>query len=121
MKKIAVFLAVVAFLVLPLFPALALDKLAYDCQSDPCSLNDFAMQIKQIITFSLEIVAYLSGFSIMVAGFYMIFEGANPGSVGKAKTILQYAIGGLVLSLAAYLIIESIYKALGVNPNLITL
>lgn len=50
--------------------------------------------------------------AILVAGIMMATSQNDPGKRSKAKTILQYAVVGLIITLASYLIIKTIVNTL---------
>ena len=67
-------------------------------------------RIYKFIVFKLAVP--VATIAILVAGIMYATSAADPGKRGKAKTILQYAVIGLILVLASYLIIKTIVNAL---------
>lgn len=67
-------------------------------------------RIYKFIVFKLAVP--VATIAILVAGIMYATSAADPGKRGKAKTILQYAVIGLIITLASYLIIKTIVNAL---------
>lgn len=62
--------------------------------------------ITKIVRMLFSILAMVAVFSIIVAGYLMIFAGGDPGKAGQAKNIVTYNALAIALALSAYLIIE---------------
>jgi hypothetical protein len=71
-------------------------------------VNDVGTIINNVINWLLGGVGAVAIVFIMVGGVQYITSIGNPEAAQKAKTTLTYAIGGLILVLAAYLIIKFI-------------
>ena len=71
-------------------------------------VNDVGTIINNVINWLLGGVGAVAVVFIMVGGIQYITAIGNPEAAQKAKTTLTYAIGGLILVLAAYLIVKFI-------------
>ncbi len=61
--------------------------------------------IFKLIAFILNIVLLLAVAAIIIAGIYLIVSNGDEGSKDKAKTIVFYAIAGIILILFSRLIV----------------
>ncbi len=59
------------------------------------------------------IIGSISVIMLIVAGVMFVTSGGNPGRVSSAKTALFYAIAGIMVSLAATAIINTIKYIIG--------
>ncbi len=57
--------------------------------------------------------------SIAYAGILYVTAAGNTGQTGKAREILEYAVIGIILALAAQLIVTTIIDELGGKKDLI--
>ena len=64
------------------------------------------------INFLLAMIVIAAVVVIVVAGFRMMVARGNEGEITKAKKALFYAIGGLVLALMSFAIVEIIQNVL---------
>ena len=95
-------------------PAKALavsDSLVGDC--DNCGLPDFWKLLANIFNYLLVLVVPLAILGIGVGGVYMILGSANEQMRSRGKEILWSSIIGLVIAVAAWVIINTILKGLG--------
>lgn len=109
-----------SILVLFLFiftPFLAMAQLV-PCVDAPCKFSDLAKLLDNVFTFLIKLVIPLATGSIAVAGIMYVSGGAF-GSVDKAKEIFKFAVGGLILALASYLIVETILTFLTGGTSLL--
>ena len=126
-----------AFLVLlaVAIPAVSLAQQAGSAKLIPCSIenaftectfeklfgiyggaNDSLFgRVYKFIVFKLAVP--VATIAILVAGLMMATSQGDPGKRGKAKTILQYAVVGLIITLASYLIIKTIVNTLVENND----
>ncbi|MBP9856180.1 MAG: hypothetical protein KBC48_02680 [Candidatus Pacebacteria bacterium] len=70
-------------------------------------------RVYKFIVFKLAVP--VATIAILVAGLMMATSQGDPGKRSKAKTILQYAVVGLIITLASYLIIKTIVNTLVEN------
>ena len=77
--------------------------------------------INNIIKFLLFTIATpLAALVICYAGWLFLSSGGNSGKITTAKKILLNVIIGYIIGLAAWLIVNTIVKSLGVDPSINT-
>lgn len=82
----------------------------------PCDYNAFILLIGKVFQFlTIDIAVPLATAAIVYGGIIMITAGTNETKRSQAKSIIGFAVWGLVLALAAYLIIKTIMVGLGVQ------
>jgi len=93
-------------------PVYAQDSGLIPCDGPDCTYND-------LIELAINVVDFLTGFSILlavvgfiVAGFIILTAGPNPGKVQKGKDLLLKVGTGLFFVLAAWLIVNTITSTL---------
>jgi hypothetical protein len=85
----------------------------------PCNLNEFMLLIRKIIrfvVFSLTLPIAAIGFAV-AGGMYI--TSAVSSKKSDAKRVLLYIVYGLLIVIAAWLIIEAIYRGLGYDAGVI--
>ena len=81
---------------------------------DPCTFSDLLGIIPAIIDLLIKyIVVPLATFFLIVGGIALMASAGNPNLASTGKKIMFTAIIGLFLALCAWLIINTIVKALG--------
>ncbi len=70
--------------------------------SDSTSITDL---ILKIINFILDFVLILAVLAVIIAGLYLLTSAGDEGQKDKAKTIITYALIGLVVILFARVIV----------------
>jgi len=84
--------------------------------TDNCNLGDLLELIKRVIDFLLKSVAMpLAAIAFAWAGFLYLTAGGNPAKVSQAHDIFKGVVIGLLIALAAWLIVSAILKGLGVT------
>ena len=78
----------------------------------PCDYNGFLLLLKNVFDYLVLIAVPLATVAIVYAGIIMVTAGGNDGKRSQAKDIIWTAVKGLVLVLAAYLIVRTIFQAL---------
>ena len=87
----------------------------------PCDFNYFMILINNIINFLLFVIATpLAALIICYAGWLYLSSGGSSENISKAKKILLNLVIGYVIALAAWLIVKTILKTLGVDPSIET-
>lgn len=85
------------------------------CDVD-CGLDDFIKLATDVINWlAIAIVPSLAGLAFMIAGFFYITSAGDPNRVQKAHDIFKYTLLGIVIALAAWLIIKTLLFSLGVG------
>jgi len=83
-------------------------------EKDSCKLEHFFTLIKNIINFLLTKVAVpLAAIGFAWAGWLYMTSGGDSGKTKEAKEIMLGIVIGLLIALAAWLIVSAILKGLG--------
>jgi hypothetical protein len=78
------------------------------------NLNDvFAALVRSLI----GLVGIASFAMLLIGGFKFLSAGSDKDAAQKAQMTINYAVGGLIISLSAWLILNLIGIFLGVNLN----
>lgn len=86
---------------------------------DPCDFEDVLETANMMIDFLIFTLAMpLAAIIFAWAGFLFITGGADPGKRTKAKGMMLNVVIGLVIALAAWLIVKTILLALGYDGPL---
>lgn len=95
--------------------ALAADGLV-PCVDD-CDYDKFLLLIGKIFQFlTIDLAVPLATAAIVYGGIVLVISGTNEGRRNQAKSIITYAVWGLVIALAAWVIIRTIMVELKVPP-----
>ena len=79
-----------------------------------CDFNGFMTLINTVIRFILfDLVVPIAAIMFFYAGFLMVTSGGSAESKTKAKGIFTNAVFGLVIAVAAWLIIRTLLLILG--------
>jgi len=107
-KKIAVIILFLSFLLItsPVFAVTIKNPLAAG------GVNDIPTLFKKIITGLGELIIFLGGIMIVVAGFLFMTSAGSPEKINTAKKALTYAIIGIIVGLTATGIAETIKSIL---------
>ncbi|MBP9715357.1 MAG: hypothetical protein KBD52_02615 [Candidatus Pacebacteria bacterium] len=82
--------------------------------SNPCGFNDFLTLINTVIQFILKkLVLPIAAIMFAYAGFLYLTAGGNTGQSEKAKGVFSGVAIGLIIAVAAYLIISTLLSLLG--------
>ena len=95
--------------------AAATDPLAQKCAGDNCGFEDLLKLFGRIFDFLLYIAVPLATLAIGYAGFLYLTSSTNEGNRSRAKEILKNAVIGIVLTLAAYVIVKSLLTLIGAD------
>lgn len=88
----------------------------------PCDFTFFMEMLNDIIAFLLfKLAMPLAAFMFAYAGFLYLTSGVKPEQREQAKKILTNVVWGLVIALAAWLIVHTILTSLGVDKESIFL
>ncbi|HEY4524403.1 MAG TPA: hypothetical protein VJL36_01430 [Candidatus Paceibacterota bacterium] len=85
------------------------------CAAEGCNYQDFLQLIGNLFQYLLLIAVPLATAVIVWGGIVLVTAGANEGKRSQAKSMIGFAIWGLALALAAWLIIKTIMVGLGVK------
>ncbi len=85
---------------------------------NPCDFNGLLDMINNTIDFLLFTIATpLIALILCYAGFLLITSGGNSESRSKAKKIIKNVIIGYIIALTAWLVVHTILKTLGFDPE----
>ncbi|OHA59896.1 MAG: hypothetical protein A2589_02545 [Candidatus Vogelbacteria bacterium RIFOXYD1_FULL_46_19] len=88
--------------------------------NDQCDFNDLVTLINDVIKFIVVYLAVpLAVVLIVYAGVRMVIYSSNAGERTKAKSMIYIVVGGLVIVLAAYLIVKFVVTSLTGTEDLI--
>ncbi|MEK7585033.1 MAG: hypothetical protein AAB455_00755 [Patescibacteria group bacterium] len=79
---------------------------------NPCDYADFLILIGNIFRYLTLVAVPLATAAIVYGGVLMVISAGNDGKRSEAKGIIKTAITGLVIILASYLIVKTIFNAL---------
>ena len=80
----------------------------------PCDLNSFMALIYKIINFILFKMALpIAAIMFAYAGFELVSSGGSTEKRGVAKSVFTDAVIGLIIAVAAFLIVKTILSILG--------
>lgn len=81
-----------------------------------CNFQKFYDLIASIWTFLLKyVLAPVATIAILFAGFKYVMAQGNPGEIQKAHDIFYYTVVGMLIAFAAWLVVNAILSALGVD------
>jgi hypothetical protein len=78
-----------------------------------CTLCHVFILLRDIFNFALQILASLAVLSIFIGGVYMLISGSNPSMFAQGVQIIQYAIIGIILTGASFIILNTLLVILG--------
>ena len=94
-------------------------------EGGPCKLCHFFVLFDNIVDFLLvprsdlnggvPLVPLIATVMIMIGGAMFYFYGEDPGMIRRAKSLLTYAVLGLVLIYGAWLIVNLLIAAIGLS------
>lgn len=83
------------------------------CDGPDCDFSDLVLLVQKIINFLIFTLAFpISALMFAYAGILMLTAGGKEGQIKKAKSIFMGVAIGLVLMLAAWLIVYTITNTL---------
>ncbi len=90
-----------------------------DCQNADggCTWGDFILLINKFIDFLFYIAGALAAISFAYAGFLYLTSMGSPEQIKKAKSIFGKVVLGLIIALAAWLIVKVILSAVGLKQG----
>lgn len=109
-------LALVIILIILIMPALSFAQgLVPDCPAKGCGWTELMDLVNKVINFILfKMAVPIAAIMFAYAGFLLVTAGGEAaGARTKAKSIFTNAVLGLVIAVAAWLIISTILSILG--------
>lgn len=83
--------------------------------------SDGAARIAGLLNLMIAIAAIFATFYIIYGGYEFISSNGDAGKVKTATAVIQWAVTGLVITLAAYLIVGIVFSVLGVQKSMLQL
>ncbi|MCR4324717.1 MAG: pilin [Candidatus Curtissbacteria bacterium] len=81
----------------------------------PAQITDILDVLQRIISLLAPAAGIAFFVMLIVGGFKYITSGGDPKNVGQAQSILTYAVIGIVLVVASWLILQLIGRVTGVD------
>ena len=107
MKKIFLILILVTLLLPVLTSAVEFPN--------PLQYETFDELVTAIISFIFKIAVVVTPLMVMIGAFFLLTAAGDPKKVGTGKTIISYALIGLVIILLARALIYMIERVIGVK------
>lgn len=83
----------------------------------PCDYNQMINLLRRAMNFVFIAIIPIAAIAFTYAGFLLLFQGANPEKRKKARDIFIKVFIGIVVVLAAWLIVRTILVSLGVTQT----
>ena len=83
-----------------------------DGETNPCTFNSFFVLIQTVANYLVKIAAIIATIVIVIAGIWLATTGGNESRRKQAEDMLWKAVIGLIIVLAAWLIVTAIVFAL---------
>lgn len=82
---------------------------------EPAKIRDIVTVLEKIIGLLAPAAGLAFFVVVLLAGFKFIRSGGDPKSAGEARSYLQYAVIGIILVAASWLILQLIANLTGAN------
>ena len=122
-SKLIVFLVIFSMLIMPVFsfaaglvPCTNTPDPVTGVVSDKCDFNALMTLINTVINFIfVSMVIPIAAIMFVYAGFLLVSSGGSSEARVRAKNIFTNAVIGLVIALAAWLLVKTILSVMGYN------
>lgn len=116
--KILIFLSILLILTMPVVSiAYKLGDPLVPCKNtadSPCNFNAILALVNNVITFLIKYMAIpITAIMLTYAGFELVTSGGSTEKRGVAKSVFTNAVLGLIIAVAAFLIVKTILSILG--------
>lgn len=112
----ATYVFALAFLLsAPFSSAYAAPLVPCDGITKKCDFDQGITLLNNIIDFGLMLIPFLAAIALMFAGFMYLTSAGDTGKVSKAHEIFTDTVIGIVVALAAWLIIKTILNSFGID------
>ena len=88
---------------------------------EPAKISDIVTVLKNIISLLAPAAGIAFFIMLLFGGYKFITSGGDPKAVGAARSTLTYAIIGIILVVAAWLILQLIKSLTGADVTTVTL
>jgi len=114
--KSRVYIFIVILSILFIAPFVVFGQGLVPCEGVNCTIDHLVELATRVVDwFVILIVPSLAGLAFMIAGFYYITSAGDPNRVQRAHEIFKYTFLGIVVALAAWLIIKTLLTTFGVG------
>jgi hypothetical protein len=108
-----IFVALLAFTLIVLPVVVSAQAPFKVCEGPDCDFNHLVLLVQRVINFLIFTLAFpISALMFAYAGILMLTAGGKEGQIKKAKSVFMGVAIGLVLMLAAWLIVYTITNIL---------
>src|SRR4030042_319763 len=98
-----------------MFSLTAVKVLAGDLGPEPAQFSDLATYFARILNIAIGLAGIVVFLLLLAGGFKLLFSGGNPEQIKKASGTITWAIIGLVIFIAVWLIFLFIEEFTGVT------
>lgn len=81
----------------------------------PAKIVDIVGILRNIISILAPVAGIAFFIMLLVGGYHFVTSGGDPKAAGQARTTLTFAVIGIVLVVASWLIIKAIAEFTGVD------
>ncbi|NTV44802.1 MAG: hypothetical protein HGA67_03865 [Candidatus Yonathbacteria bacterium] len=106
-----------AFLLVAALPTVVSAQGIVPCDGLDCDFNSLIGLVQALLTFFLTTAPFVAAALFAYGGFLYFTARGDTGQIGKAHKVFGAAAFGLVLILAAWLVIYTIMTGLGVTDD----
>ncbi len=110
--RIFIFIILLAILFVPLTAQAGIVQCGASGQND-CTLCDILVLIKNVVDFiTFQLTTIVGGLMIVLAGFFILFGGANPEMVSTGKAMFTNTIIGVIIIYGSFMITNFVLRAI---------
>lgn len=113
LKKTFLLFILMVCLAMPLFVCMAQDPVV---GADSCDTDAVCQAIVKIKNYVLMLGTVVVGMMIIIGGFLYATAGGNEKQVDTAKKTITFAVIGIIVMLAAEIIVTTVKSLLGFTP-----
>lgn len=85
---------------------------------DPATIQDLATVFSNLLITAIPLIGLISFIMIIVGGFTILSSAGNPENVKKGQMTITFAVGGVILAILAWIILQTLETLTGVNVTL---
>ena len=112
-NKTIISLALISLFIFPIFIHAQATRLTYECNPPgDCEFSDVIAAIQNLVSWGVTFALAFSVVVLVFAGYKYMISGDNPGERKEANKMLWKVVVGIVLVLAAWLIVNLITDVL---------
>ncbi len=92
-------------------------EIVQKCETKECGWGELLVLANEVMRFCVYLAFSFGVISIAYAGWLMLMSGGNSSEISKAKGIFSKVIWGLVITICAYLFVQTILKLIGLDED----